>query len=305
MMVSTEGAGLEAAQVLTGLARGRFGRIDAQRIVRHVMAITVEADWPIRRAAAVVFSQWRAMLKLSEWAVRDLLGAVGLRAVFFTGAESSKQREQAIIDFHDDPRVAVMFLSDAGGVGLNLQRAASACINLELPWNPAVLEQRVGRIYRLGQKLPIDVYNLVTEDGIEARIAKLIGQKRAVFSALFDGSSDPVQFDGQASFLEGVKKLVDPVPIPQGTLLEPASDEESVSLPGESALMEAAAEAPESPPTLAAARGLSVSRLADGGLRIDAPPELAAPLAALLESLAHALRAPQPGAAAQPAAPAP
>jgi hypothetical protein len=69
--------------------------------------------------------------------------------------------------------------------------------------------------------------------------------------------------------------------------------------------MEAAAEAPESPPTLAAARGLSVSRLADGGLRIDAPPELAAPLAALLESLAHALRAPQPGAAAQPAAPAP
>jgi hypothetical protein len=118
-----------------------------------------------QRRKVVVFSQWRAMLRLSEWAVRDLLEGAGLRSVFFTGAESSKLRERAIIDFHDDPSVAVMFLSDAGGVGLNLQRAASACINLELPWNPAVLEQRIGRIYRLGQTLPIDVYNLVSEEG--------------------------------------------------------------------------------------------------------------------------------------------
>ncbi len=66
----------------------------------------------------------------------------------------------------------VLFSTDAGGVGLNLQRAASSVINLELPWNPAVLEQRVGRIYRLGQKQPIQVYNLVSEGGIEARIAK-------------------------------------------------------------------------------------------------------------------------------------
>ena len=84
----------------------------------------------------------------------------------------------------------MMFLSDAGGVGLNLQRAASCCIHLELPWNPAVLEQRIGRIYRLGQSLPIDVYNLVSEEGIEGRIAGLIARKRAVFSGLF--GVDPV-----------------------------------------------------------------------------------------------------------------
>jgi superfamily II DNA or RNA helicase len=231
----------------------------------------------------VVFSQWRAMLRLSEWAVRDLLGAAGLRAVFFTGAESSRQREQAIVDFHDDPSAAVMFLSDAGGVGLNLQRAASACINLELPWNPAVLEQRVGRIYRLGQKLPIDVYNLVSEDGIEGRIARLLGQKKAVFSTLFDGTSDQVLFDGQTSFLEGVKKLIDPVPLPPAATVDEAPEPAPVDLSPEAELPAA--------PAVAAPSALRVVLLPDGGLRVDAPPELATPLALLLESLAGALRA--------------
>lgn len=56
----------------------------------------------------------------------------------------------------------------AGGDGLNLQKAASCCINVDLPWNPAVLEQRIGRIHRLGQKRPIDVYNL----GLALRLAR-------------------------------------------------------------------------------------------------------------------------------------
>ena len=83
-------------------------------------------------------------------------------------------------------------------------------INLELPWNPAVLEQRIGRIYRLGQKKPIDVYNLVSEQGIESRIAGLVGSKQAFFKGLFDGESDSVQFGEASGFLSRVKKLIDP-----------------------------------------------------------------------------------------------
>jgi hypothetical protein len=82
-------------------------------------------------------------------------------------------------------------------------------INLELPWNPAVLEQRIGRIYRLGQKLPIDVYNLVSEQGIESRIADLVGSKQAFFKGLFDGDSDTVDFGQSAGFLSKVQKLYD------------------------------------------------------------------------------------------------
>jgi hypothetical protein len=147
--------------------------------------------------------------------MRDVLGRTGRRAVFFTGAESQQQRTRSVIDLHDDPDVSVMFLTDAGGVGLNLQRAASACINLELPWNPAVLEQRIGRIYRLGQEQPIDVYNLVTEYGIESRIAMLVASKKALFSGLFDGTSDEIRFDSAAGFLQDVERLVDLVEVPE------------------------------------------------------------------------------------------
>ncbi len=118
----------------------------------------------------------------------------------------------------------MLFTSDAGGVGLNLQRAANCVINLELPWNPAVLEQRIGRIYRLGQKLPIDVYNLVCEQGIESRIAALVGAKQAFFKGLFDGDSDSVEFGQASSFLARVQKLYEPAEIEAVAATGSASD---------------------------------------------------------------------------------
>jgi superfamily II DNA/RNA helicase len=220
-----------------------------------------------------------------------------MRSVFFTGAESQKQRERAIVEFHDEAAVSVMFLSDAGGVGLNLQHAATCCVNLELPWNPAVLEQRVGRIYRIGQSSPIDVFNLVSEEGIESRIADLLVQKKAVVASLFDGTTDEVKFDGQSSFMESVRKLVDTSLLPalgQGSEPDSADDASDGPEPQDIASShgledDIVAEA-ESPAV--APNGLAVTRLPDGGLRIDAPPALAASLADLLEQLARALRAP-------------
>jgi superfamily II DNA or RNA helicase len=161
----------------------------------------------------VVFSQWRRMLNLAHWAVSDLLGEQNLRAGFFTGAEGQRRRTQNIVEFHDDPGFRMLFTSDAGGVGLNLQRAANCVVNLELPWNPAVLEQRIGRIYRIGQKLPIDVYNLVCEYGIESRIAALVGSKQAFFKGLFDGDSDSVDFGQASNFLAKVQKLYEPAAV--------------------------------------------------------------------------------------------
>ncbi len=161
----------------------------------------------------VIFSQWRRMLTLAHWAVSDLLGEQALRAGFFTGLEGQRRRTQNIVEFHDDPAFRILFTSDAGGVGLNLQRAANCVINLELPWNPAVLEQRIGRIYRIGQKLPIDVYNLVCEYGIESRIAALVGSKQAFFKGLFDGDSDTVDFGQASNFMAKVQKLYEPAAI--------------------------------------------------------------------------------------------
>ena len=178
----------------------------------------------------VIFSQWRRMLALSHWAAGDILAERGLRAGFFTGAEGQKRRTQNIVEFHDDPDFRVLFASDAGGVGLNLQHAANCVINLELPWNPAVLEQRIGRIYRLGQTRPIDVFNLVCEEGIESRIASLVGAKQALFKGLFDGESDAVQFEQSGSFLSRVEKLYEPSASPITSVSDEDVDAISVDL---------------------------------------------------------------------------
>jgi SNF2 domain-containing protein/helicase-like protein len=266
----------------------------------------------------VVFSQWRRMLRLSEWAVRDVLAEAGLSSVFFTGEESQRLRTQNIAAFHDEPSVHVMFLSDAGGVGLNLQHAANACINLELPWNPAVLEQRIGRIYRLGQTEPVDVINLVTEYGIEARIAGLLGNKQALFAGLFDGTTDEVRYDGPSSFIGDIERLVEKIEVPDSEASEEAAessqDTEGAATPSEatpslgpsshaSPEVEHATPSVEQASAEAASLGagraqdiaslfarISVTRTPEGGLRIEAPPSAAAELTQLLAGLAGLLQ---------------
>ena len=268
----------------------------------------------------VVFSQWRRMLRLAEWSVRDLLAAEGFRAVFFTGAESPAQRTRAIVDFHDDPNVRVMFLSDAGGVGLNLQRAASACINLEMPWNPAVLEQRIGRIHRLGQTSPIDVYNLVNEYGIESRIATLVGVKQALFSGVFDGTTDEVRFESAGSFASRIEKLVEPGVLAQApervaiaALPETTDNEEDASEEGgldgdiagdapTSGVQPSVVSAPASSPSPAEnmLAGVRIERTETGALRIEAPPEAAQWMATAFEAMAMLMRGGPPTKATPP-----
>ncbi len=267
----------------------------------------------------VVFSQWRRMLTLAHWAVSDLLEEASLRAVFFTGQERAARRTHNIVDFHDDPRARVMFATDAGGVGLNLQRAASCCVNLDLPWNPAVLEQRISRIYRLGQKRPIDAYNLVTEASIEARIAGIIADKKALFSGLFDGDSNEVRFERSPSFLARLERIIEPARAPlaaEGTpeeegaaereierVVAAADESEEAAAVGQAApqaervLAEGPPRTPpaEAPsPAASEVRGLmaqiTIRRREDGGLAIDAPPAAAEGLAALFEGMARLLR---------------
>lgn len=85
--------------------------------------------------------------------------------------------------FRDDPDCQLFFSTDAGGVGLNLQWADTV-INLDLPWNPAVLDQRVARVHRHGQKSTVHVLLLVAEDSFETRLESVIRGKRELFEAV-------------------------------------------------------------------------------------------------------------------------
>jgi len=261
----------------------------------------------------VVFSQWRRMLQLAHWATRHQMAREGVTPAFFTGQEGQKRRTQNLVDFHDDPACRVLFATDAGGVGLNLQRAASACINIELPWNPAVLEQRIGRIHRLGQRRPIDVYNLVSEPGIESRIADLVGSKKVLFTGLFDGKTDEVAFERSGCFLSRIERVVAPAISSATARAEDVNVSEDGGAEREIDAVVAAGDESRDARGVGASRAapmpsaagiqrlvsdLIVRRTNSGGLVIEAPPETASTLAALFSGMAQLLQA----AAAPPVA---
>jgi SNF2 family DNA or RNA helicase len=155
---------------------------------------------------AVVFSQWEMMIQKSA----EVLDTAGIGYTLLHGRIPSKDRKPLMDRFRDDPSCRVFLSTDAGGTGLNLQ-TADTVINLELPWNPAVLEQRVARVHRMGQDRPVRVVHFVTRDSIEARVQRVIEQKRALFAGLFDGDTDEINFAalGQPAFLDTVRELLD------------------------------------------------------------------------------------------------
>ena len=232
----------------------------------------------------VVFSQWKRMLNLAQWAIADLLTDSRTRAVQFTGDEPQKRRTQNIVDFHDDARTRLFFATDAGGVGLNLQRAASACVHLDLPWNPAVMEQRAGRVYRLGQTRPVEIYSLVADEGIESRIASIVGGKKALFDGLFDGSSDAVTFESGSSFLAKLQETLEPAlgaaSAPLVEAAEPQPDEPEPETDVSDTV------APVTAAQSQVMTGVTMQRLPDGRLVLEAKPEVAAALASVFEGLA-------------------
>ena len=105
----------------------------------------------------VLFSEWRRMLDRIESRLDDL----GADHVRLDGGIPQKKRAAIVERFQTDPDCRVITMTNAGSTGLNLQ-AANTVINVDLPWNPAVLEQRIARAYRMGQKNPVHVYKFVT-----------------------------------------------------------------------------------------------------------------------------------------------
>ena len=133
----------------------------------------------------VVFSQWKKMTDLAEGVVR----ALDLGHVHLHGGVPSGKRGQLTERFREDAGTQVFLSTDAGGVGLNLQ-SATALINLELPWNPAVLEQRIARVHRLGQRETTHVVLLVSERCYEARVGALLAGKQSLFDNVVAGKDD-------------------------------------------------------------------------------------------------------------------
>jgi hypothetical protein len=154
----------------------------------------------------IVFSEWERMLEL----VRELAAEMGVEAAWHTGSVPQQRRRAEIMRFKKDPACRLFLSTDSGSVGLNLQ-AASAVVNVDLPWNPARLEQRIARAWRKHQTRSVTVVNLVCENSIEHSILHIIGQKQALADGLLDGQGDIAALkmpNGRAAMIERMQAMM-------------------------------------------------------------------------------------------------
>src|SRR6516225_3103592 len=133
----------------------------------------------------VLFSEWTTTLGLIEPQMKRLK----LDYVRLDGSVPQKKRQQLVHQFQRDPKCRAFLATNAGSTGLNLQ-AANTVINVDLPWNPAVLEQRIGRAHRMGQTQPVQVFVLVTEATLEENLLTTLSAKRELALAALDQDSE-------------------------------------------------------------------------------------------------------------------
>lgn len=172
---------------------------EAMNIVRNVIE---SGDEKI-----VIFSQWERMTRL----IASDLEKDGVGYSSLNGRVPSEARSVLIGKFQEDPQCRVFLSTDTGSTGLNLQ-VASLVINLDLPWNPAVLEQRIGRIYRIGQSRNVQVINMISKNSFEERLLATLNVKSALCDGVLDGGEDSVVLDDSRmdKIMASVAEYVEP-----------------------------------------------------------------------------------------------
>ncbi|MBW1982662.1 MAG: DEAD/DEAH box helicase, partial [Deltaproteobacteria bacterium] len=155
----------------------------AERCERQGPDVKAEAllDWIYRLQAeegdpdlkVLVFTEFVGTQEM----LYEFLTERGFEVVRLNGSMSMEERTRAQQDFASTARILVS--TDAGGEGLNLQ-FCHVVINYDIPWNPMRLEQRIGRVDRIGQAHPVRAINFVFEDSVEHRVREVLEEKLAV-----------------------------------------------------------------------------------------------------------------------------
>ncbi len=150
----------------------------------------------------IVFTEYRA----TQEHLFHRLKAAGRRAVLFHGGLSAHERSRALGEFRRGAQVLIA--TDAGGQGLNLQ-FCHRLINYDLPWNPMRVEQRIGRVHRLGQEHPVEIFNLYARETVEEHVLHLLHRKIDLFRRVV-GELDVIieRLERQRSFEGRVVEIV-------------------------------------------------------------------------------------------------
>ncbi len=142
------------------------------------------------RRKLVIFTEQRDTLNYLAEKLADRLGNQNA-VVCIHGGTPRERRRQAQEAFENDPEVLVLVATDAAGEGINLHRRAHLMLNYDLPWNPNRIEQRFGRIHRIGQREVCHLWNLVAHETREGEVwhrllLKIQTQRAALGNAVFD-----------------------------------------------------------------------------------------------------------------------
>ncbi len=160
---------------------------------------TIPPPKPSPRQKLVIFSEHRDTLSYLEKRVSSLLGRQEA-VVIIHGGLGREERLKIQESFKHDPEVQVLIATDAAGEGINLQRA-HLMVNYDLPWNPNRIEQRFGRIHRIGQTEVCHLWNLVAEETREGDVYRTLLEKleqarQALGGQVFDVLGK-LQFEGR------------------------------------------------------------------------------------------------------------
>lgn len=109
--------------------------------------------------------------------LQNLLENKGLAVTALNGSMSIEERNEALYEFKN--KTSIFISTDAGGEGLNLQ-FSNIIINYDLPWNPMKIEQRCGRVDRIGQQRDVHIYNFIVKDTVENRVREVLEEKLSV-----------------------------------------------------------------------------------------------------------------------------
>ena len=118
----------------------------------------------------LVFTEFR---QTQDFLIR-VLNEQGLKCEKVNGSMSMEERHRALVNFRDEADVLVA--TDAAGESLNVQ-FCHIVFNYDLPWNPMALEQRIGRVDRIGQKYEVKAFNMLTNNSVDYRIYNIIVEK--------------------------------------------------------------------------------------------------------------------------------
>ncbi|MEQ2526160.1 SNF2-related protein [Bacillaceae bacterium CLA-AA-H227] len=131
----------------------------------------------------IIFTEYRATQLYLQWFLKQN----GITSVPFRGGfkRGKKDWMRELFQKH----AQVLIATEAGGEGINLQ-FCHHIINFDLPWNPMRLEQRIGRVHRLGQEQDVHIYNFATKDTVEEHVLKLLHEKIALFEKVIGDLDD-------------------------------------------------------------------------------------------------------------------